>query len=204
VKYKVTRFKSMTVGLKELEPFIRNGQHLRTGKRFKRFGGALSRELVANWMMCAVVNAGLPAERYSFTSDPQGGDGIIYDNEAQAGMPTEHIMVPPAAPGEMRDIAALIRDAVAKKQAKGGSAYAGGKALVVFLEAGLGLWQPNVAARQLPSTDFREVWVVGLHGEVTDRYTYGVAKLYPLDGNAPVCLVQISPTFDDWTVERLQ
>jgi hypothetical protein len=27
------------MGLEELEPFIRNGGHLQTGKPFKRFGG---------------------------------------------------------------------------------------------------------------------------------------------------------------------
>jgi hypothetical protein len=36
VKYQITRFKSLEAALKELEPFIRNGEHLHTGKPFKR------------------------------------------------------------------------------------------------------------------------------------------------------------------------
>jgi hypothetical protein len=32
MKHRVTRFKSLKVGLKELEPFIRNGEHLQTGE----------------------------------------------------------------------------------------------------------------------------------------------------------------------------
>jgi hypothetical protein len=53
-----------------------------------------------------------------------------------------------------------------QKQGKGAAAYAGGKVLVVFLDADLGEWLPNQVARQLPKVDFKEVWVVGLHGEV--------------------------------------
>lgn len=48
MKYQITRFKNLKVCLKELEPFIRNGEHLQTGKPFKRFGGLRSRELLAN------------------------------------------------------------------------------------------------------------------------------------------------------------
>ena len=42
MKHQVTRFKSLKVGLKEIEPFIRDGKHLQTGKPFKRFGGLRS------------------------------------------------------------------------------------------------------------------------------------------------------------------
>jgi hypothetical protein len=36
MKYPVTRFKSLAVALREIEPFIRNGVHLKTGKPFER------------------------------------------------------------------------------------------------------------------------------------------------------------------------
>jgi hypothetical protein len=35
MKYNVKQFKSLKIALKELEPYIRNGQHLETGKPFK-------------------------------------------------------------------------------------------------------------------------------------------------------------------------
>src|ERR1700730_16995399 len=108
MKLKVTKFKSPEVALKELEPFIRDGRHLYTGRPFERFGDLRSRELTANWMICAVLNAGRPTNRFTFTCDPQGGDGIIYDREEEIGWPTEHVMVPKAASGERRDMAALI------------------------------------------------------------------------------------------------
>ena len=204
MKLKVTKFKTLKIALKEIEQFIRDGKHLYTGKPFKRFGELRSRELVANWMICAVLNAGRRSNRFTFTSDPQGGDGIIYDVEEKIGWQTEHVMVPKAAPGERRDISALISDAVSNKQAKGGPAYARGKVLVVFLDAGLGEWSPNRVTRQLPPVDFKEVWVVGLHGDVTQGYVYGVTRLDPSSGNVPIYLVRIAKTFDAWTVERLQ
>jgi hypothetical protein len=39
MKYPVTRFRGLAVALKELEPFVRNGQHLQTGKPFQKMGG---------------------------------------------------------------------------------------------------------------------------------------------------------------------
>jgi hypothetical protein len=204
MKLKVTHFKSAEVALKELEPFIRNGKHLYSGKPFGRFGGLRSRELLGNWLICAVLNAGRPKASYTFTSDPQGGDGIIYDMETETGWPTEHVMVPKAPARETRDIPTLILAAVVKKQQKGDVAYARGKVLVVFLDAGLGEWLPNQVARQLPRVDFKEIWVLGLHGEVTDEYVYCVAKLDMSGGNAPTLLVRIGKDFNAWEVGRLQ
>ena len=57
MKYRVARFQSLAVALKELEPFIRNGKHLQIGKPFKKFGGMLSREVLANWLLCVAINS---------------------------------------------------------------------------------------------------------------------------------------------------
>lgn len=203
MKFNVTHFRTPQIALKELEPFVRDGRHLYTGKPFKRFGKLRSRELLANWLICAVLNAGNPKSRFTFTSDPQGGDGILYDRESEIGWPTEHVMVPKATPGSVRDITTLIVDTVTAKQAKGGAAYARGKVLVVFLDAGLGEWFPNRVARHLPRLDFDDVWVAGLH-EVKDEYVYGVTQLNLHGGNSPICLLRISRDFSAWRVERLQ
>lgn len=56
MKYPVRRFKSLAVALKELEPFIRNGEHLQTGRPFAKFGGMRSREMLANWLLSVGVN----------------------------------------------------------------------------------------------------------------------------------------------------
>jgi len=204
MKHPVTRFKSLKAGLKELEPFIHNGAHLRTGKPFKRFGGMRSREVLANWLICAVNNAEHGAERLTFTSDPLGGDGIIYDTETENTWPTEHVMVPPARE-ETSSIKARILKAVERKQEKGGAAYASGKTLIVFLEGGGEVpWLPNHVARALPKTDFDDVWLVGLQGVEDGAYVYGVTQLDATEGNAPTWSVRISPHFETWDVKRLQ
>ena len=142
MKYKVKRFKDLKLALKELEPFIRNGEHLQTGKPFKRFHGLRSRELLANWLLCVVGNYTRQADRLTFTSDPLGGDGIIYDSVAEKTWPTEHVLVPTARDGEVEDVEALILKAIGIKQSKGGAPYGSGKTLVVFLNSS-GTWFPN-------------------------------------------------------------
>ena len=75
------------------------------------------------------------------------------------------------------DTKALIVQAVAKKQGKGGSAYARGKTLVVFLYAGGTTWWPDQITRELPSHDFDAVWVVALQSVEDGAYNYGVTRL---------------------------
>ena len=191
VKHAVTRFKSLQVGLKELEKFIRSTKQLYSGRPLKKFGDMLPREMVANWLVCAVINAGEGAERLIFTSDPTGGDGVIYNTETEHTWPTEHVMVPRAPEGETPDTKALILKAVALKQEKGGAAYASGKTLVVFLEAGGEVhWFPNAVAKALPKIDFDSVWVVGLQGVRDDAYVYGVTLLDAGEGAAPTWSVR--------------
>lgn len=150
MKHRVTQLKNLKVALKELTPFIRNGEHLRTGKPFKKFDGMRSREVLANWLLCAVNNDEEKSDRYTFTSDPIGGDGILRDSQTGNTWPTEHVMVPPFQQGETPDIEAAIVKAVTAKQEKGGAAYASGKTLIVFLESGSDApWHPNRAARLL-------------------------------------------------------
>ena len=124
------------------------------------------------------------------------------------GIRTEHIFVPHAGPKETRDIDTLILDAVQAKETKGGAAYAMGKTLIVFLDAGLGEWKPNVVARKLPPGHFKNVWLVGLHGPVEDgEYTYAVTCLRTgLDPRlgAPTWLVRVHKTFESWDVKSLQ
>jgi hypothetical protein len=205
VKHPVTRFKSLRVGLKELEKFIRRGTPLYSGRPLKRFGGMLPREMVANWLVCAVINADEGAERLTFTSDPTGGDGVIYNTETEHTWPTEHVMVPRAPEGGTPDIKALLLKAVALKQEKGGAAYASGKTLILFLEAGGDVrWFPNQVAKALPKIDFDSVWVVGLQGLDDGAYVYGVTLLDASEGAAPTWSVRISPDFETWDVTRLQ
>jgi hypothetical protein len=214
MKIRTKQFRSLSVALKELEPFIRNGEHLQTGKPFENFGDLRSRELLANWLLCVTFNAESGDERMTFTSDPGGGDGIIYDTKTEQPYPTEHVMVPrvkcESGEGEKRDAIdyeALILAAIDQKRSKGGKAYAKGKSLVVFLNAGGdGPWSPNNVARKLPSPlYFAIVWVVGLHqAQAGGEYVYGVTQLDVSEGNAMIWHVRIGKDFDSWRVEAIQ
>ena len=207
MRYSVTRFKNLRLALKELEPFIRSGEHLQTGRPFDKFGELRSRELLANWLLCAVFNfdCGSP-ERLTFTTDPDGGDGILYDTDTETPFPTEHVMVPAAQSGTAADLEALILKAINDKRAKGGAPYASGKTLVVFLNAGSDVpWHPNRVAKQLPDPlHFEAVWVTGLHHVEAGEYIYSVAQLDVSEGNAATWLVRIGKDFDTWEIERIQ
>ena len=208
--------KTSPLALKELEPFIRNGEHLQTGKVFKNFGDLRSRELLANWLLCVTSN-----------DESSRGANDLHDRsgrEATASSmtprrkqpyPTEHVMVPQVKrkPGEGEkcdaiDYEALILAAIDQKRIKGGEAYAKGKSLVVFLNAGGdGAWFPNSVARKpLPRPlYFAIVWVVGLHqAQAGGEYVYGVTQLDVSEGNAMVWHVLIGKNFDTWRVEAIQ
>ena len=204
MKYKVRRFKSLKVAIKELEPFIRNGAHLQTGKPLKQFGGLRSRELLANWLLCVVSNFANKTDQMTFTSDPLGGDGIICDSMMGKTWPMEHILVP-TAHSSKAEIETLILNAIAIKQNKGGTPYASGKTLVVFLNAGGGEWFPNKVAKNLPDNlYFESVWVVCLQSEKIGAYIYGVTLLDLSQGNTPIWLVRIGKYFNSWDVDKVQ
>jgi hypothetical protein len=204
MKYRVTRFKSLAVTLKELEPFIRSGKHLETGKPFKKFGGMRSREILGNWLLCVAINS-VAEGNLTFSSDPLGGDGIIFDRETSQAWPTEHVIVPRPRAGQTRPAGALILEAIDQKRRKGGAAYAAGKTLIVFLYAGAGRWFPNEIARKLPKPlHFATVWVVSLHGVDAGNYVYAVTNLDVSEGDAPALLVRITKDFAVWEVRGIQ
>jgi hypothetical protein len=205
MKYEVTHFKSLTVAIKELQPFILNGHHLQNGKGFALMNDMRSREMLGNLLLCISVNSSTSPGRMIFTSAPDdvGGDGIIYDRVAEMGIPTEHVMVPAISRNAGRNAGELILEAVRLKVKKGGSAYASGKTLVVFLFQSTGEWYPNKVTPQLPDPLlFEAVWVVCLHGVEEGRYTYNVTRLaHP---HAPAWRVRFNKNFDGWEVEAVQ
>jgi hypothetical protein len=207
INYEVKRFTDMAAALKELEPFIRSGERLQTGRPIKNFGGMLPREIWANWLLCAAVNASLGSERLIPASQPSDliGDGLIVDTENGETVLTEHILVPRQAGGPGADIEALILKAVEKKQVKGGVAYASGKTLVVFREAEGDPWLPKRVASRLPvDLAFNAVWVAGLAFVRDGQYAYWVTRLDLRRGNPPVWRVCIAKDFDSWGVEPIQ
>jgi hypothetical protein len=206
MKYPIRRFRSLTLALKEMERYVKEGRPLRTGRRSKAFKGMLPREIWANWLLCVAINGATGRDDLEFTTDPTGGDGIIWDVSTGATWPTEHVFVPPITVGAEADAEQLILAAIKAKNDKGGAAYASGKTLVVFIDAGAGAWFPNRVLRGLPSPlHFDVAWLIALHG-VTDvgAYVYNVIGLYWDQGNTPAWRVTIAAQFDNWTVARVQ
>ena len=111
MRYRVTQFKSLEEALKEIAPYVRDGKQLQSGKPVEKFGGMLPREIWANWLVCAVVDADWGG-KLTFSSDPTGGDGIIRDSETGDAWPTEHVIVPELKSGQTADANALILKAV--------------------------------------------------------------------------------------------
>jgi len=207
MKYDAKRFKSAAIALKEIEPFIRNGMHLQVGKPFANLNDMRSREVLANWLICAVLNFETRPERLTFVSisEPIGGDGVMLDTETEETWPTEHVLVPNLTSGQAVELEARILDAIAQKRAKGGAAYAARKSLVILLNAGEGVWVPNRLAKSLPQPlHFGAAWVVGLHSVEAGEYVYNVVQLDEESGIAYVWRVRIAADFNRWRVERVQ
>jgi hypothetical protein len=206
MKYPIIQFNSLGVALREIEPFVRNGQHLLTGKRFRKMGGMSSREILVNWLICVAINEA-DSRSLTFASDPLGGDGLIIDSATgDAVAQTEHVMVTSPRSREEADLKTLILRAVQQKRDKG-EAYASGKTLVVFLNADVAnrMWHPNEVARQLPDTlYFKAVWVVGLEMVDSREYVYNVVHLDISEGDAPVIRVRIAEDFASWIATRVQ
>jgi len=202
MRYSGKTFKSMKICLKELEKFIRDGKHLEIGKPFERFGGLRSREILGNWLLCAVLNFEQQPERLRICTDPQNGDGVIYDSKQKILEFMEHILVSQNRKTD-KNIETLILEHIDKKRNNGGKAYASGKSLVVFLNRKGGNWTPNKIAKKMPiDLYFNGVWVVGLHGVVNEEYIYNVTKL-DVSGR-PVWQVHIRKYFNEWIVNRIQ
>jgi hypothetical protein len=205
MKYAITKFTNLTDGLRELGPYVRNGQHLLTGKPFQRLGGMRSREALALWLICAAANR-LEPNKYEFTSDPLGGDGVLLDTSYNEGHPTEHIIIPRQSAGS-KTAHDLIIEAVKKKNTKGGPRYAKGKILVVFVDVGIGagqFWPNRLRKAPLGNNAFDQVWVVTLLRVDAGRYIYAVTWLHPDAIDCPIWIVTISAAFDSWTVDQTQ
>lgn len=204
----VRKFKSLEIAIKELAPVFQNRAQLLTGRGFENFDGGRPRELAGNWLLAVVLNHLAGKDDFTFTSDTDR-DGIIFHAPSETALPTEHILVPPAAPGDGVSSEQWIADQVAKKQAKG-TAYARGMMLVIWNMRGDNLaWHPNKAARQLPLNDFHKIWVVGLHAVRADCWTFSVALLGPATDrpgltNVPTWIVDIDFEHAKWAIHQTQ
>lgn len=201
MKYNVKRLKSLAVALKELEPHIRDGRNIKSYPEFRSIKQR-PRELLGNWLICAVANAERGAETIHIYSDPFDGDGMLVDSATDEKLFIEQVYAR-AEDGE--DAEALITKAFSLKASKG-EEYAAGRTLVILSEA-KGAYFPNRLARQFKGRHhFEGVWLLGLDAAAATegRYAYTIADIGGEIEPAPVWLVTLSDDFTSWTVEGLQ
>jgi hypothetical protein len=209
MEHNVVALRSLRAALPDISRLMLRGDLIRSGRDVAQID-LRPRELVANWVLCAVLEQIQGEGRFTVTSHPsedpsnpsQKGDGIIHDRETGRSVPTEHVMVASARDAEGVEIHQRILDAIQSKVNRG-SDYGAGKTLVVLSEA-TGEWFPNRVARTLPHPlHFSDVWVVALQPP-TPPYTYGVTCLDLSSGNAPTWRVSLNEDFTDWTVAQRQ
>jgi len=201
MKCQVKRLKNLAVALKELEPHIRDGHSLRVHREFRSIRQR-PRELLGNWLLCAVGCAVRSKETLAISEDPLGGDGLIVDRETDEQMFVEQVYVPPRNGADFGEMAVKAL----KDKMRRGATYAAGRTLVILSEA-IGRWYPNRLARRIAGAHgFNCVWVVHLDAAAIaqGRYAYIVAELDLSNGDAPVSRVNIAEDFGSWTVERVQ
>jgi len=200
MKHSVKLVKDLKSILTWLEYPVRNGIELYTG-RPEKLTGLLPRELLGNWLVCIVANYKNKDGDYTISSDPTGGDGIIFNRKTARGYKTEHVMVPVEKRG-VSNTETLIIESIEKKKNKG-VPYASGQILIIFLEAG-GKWFPSKVAKLLKLKEpllFESVWLFGLDDPIQDEYIYNVVEL---DSNTfQVWKVVISKKFDSWQVIKI-
>lgn len=202
LKQKVTIVKDLNAVLCDMEPWVKNPKILYVG-RSGNFQ-LLPREILANWLLCAVGNSVSGNNSLTFCNDPfGGGDGIIIDRENGDQMVTEHIFIPKHKKQEEKSTEELFIDAVKKKQNKGNKAYAEGKHLVIFCD-GIGKWFPNKVGRRIQGIhNFSSVWAIGLERvENENFYFYWVAFFN--ETHTPVSQVKIDFQEKKWSVEKIQ
>jgi hypothetical protein len=199
MKYYVTAVRDLALILKDLEPYIRDPRHLRTGRDLKKMA-MRPRELLGNWLFCVVL-VYATGRRWTLSEDPTGGDGAMLDRDTGTGFLTEHVFIPPPAQGKKSLVEQQIANAIAAK-AKKGAGYARGRSLVVFSEA-IGPFFPNRIGSAIAGTNaFEAVWAMGLESAIGGQYAYWVTRLEP--DHAPAWRVALSKEFDAWTVTPVQ
>lgn len=195
----------MRDALKDIAPDIRCNK---LGARYKNYDGLLMREVLGNWLVCAVLNAGsVNAQRCTFTSDPKGGgaDGALLDTATGLAMATEHVMATRWSKGKLAEkvnesAEQLVAEAIQHKNAKGPK-YGTDKILVVYLEANVPGFSPRAIREHIPpGTAFADVWVVIPQAGYWD---YDVIHASSPFVDPPTYRVSISKEFDDWKVTPL-
>jgi hypothetical protein len=203
MKAKVTSINSLSQALSDLEPYIKNANSLRTGRKFTNFP-LLPREVLGNLLLCIVGNWNHKKEILTFSDDTSGSDGCILDKTTHTIYPVEHVFIPPSKQRGGASVEDLVIAAVKDKMSKGGKAYSVGKILLIFSDV-IGPWWPNRVAKEIAEDhSFEAIWAFALESGNQSVYIYNVTDLSSTEDNAPIWKVVIHFPTKKWVVNRIQ
>ena len=201
MRHNITSIKDLNSVLNDIIPSIKNPQNLYTGRDRSNFNQR-PREILANWLICSVLNSELDEGVWTFGEDPMGGDGLIINRSSGTGLPTEHVFIPPPEPPANDSVEQLFLGAVEHKNKKGRK-YATGKHLVIFVEGIERQWYPNNVSKRIRGQHaFDSVWAVGLQEADRDDYKYWVVCLDECP--CPCFIVSVNVDKVEWLVEQIQ
>lgn len=200
-KLPVTQVKSLDLLLPNLKRFIQDPSILLTGRDRINFQSR-PREILVNWIYCAVGNATDP-DNFDLTlcTDPTGGDGILTNRKSGEIQPTEHVIIYSRDPTTL-PLNERIIEGIKTKTNQGGK-YSR-KFLMVFCYDS-GDWNANVVAAGIPVDHiFHGIFIVALESTGEHGYVYSLTDLDRKHGEAPTWRLKFNSDFTGWTVEQPQ
>ena len=201
VKNKVTAMKDPKSLLRDIiVPYMRSRQLIMSGRERPEFGQK-PREIIANWLICAVANYQAGKNEWTFSNDPEGGDGVIVSRSTGDGWRTEHVIA--LQPEHLNDDSAATRLVLAvEHKNKRGDSYAKGSYLVIFAE-GLGsTFNPNEVSQRIRGQHaFESVWAVGLQEAEQNEHRYWVTCFD--ERPCPCLMVTVNLERAEWSVEQI-
>ena len=201
VRHKVTTIRDLKSLLNDIVPLIKDPRYLYKGRELRNFR-LRPREILANWLICSVKNYEVGPDKWTFSTDPTGGDGLIVERSTGIGWRTEHVFIPTLESSQNDSVEDLMIKAVEHKHLKG-EAYAEGKQLVIFADVTRGKWFPNQVGQRIKGQHgFDSVWAAGLEQPDGNNYEYWVICFDKLPSQ--VWKVSIDIEIIEWNVERIQ
>lgn len=163
------------------------------------------REILGNWLICAVLNHTNNTEAFIFTEDPmQGGDGdgSILDLRSGIAKKTEHVFVTHERCLNAESIEVAVVEEIQRKQSKGGASYAQGMNLVVLVDTKGEMSPDAIRLAVQGKTDFSSIWIIAFVG-CSPNQAYEYMVIETSQGQIGRCKIDIDFKRDSWVVKQM-
>jgi hypothetical protein len=196
----IKQIKDFKIALKDMEPYVKDGNYLLKGREFANFS-LRPREAWANWLICAVLRK-LQGDDITFAEDT-AGDGFLVDGKKGMAIPTEHVSALENSKNKQPKGEDRIIEAIYKK-IKRGPKYAEGKILVVFFDGAGEFFRNKIRESIKGKHNFVSIFCVGLLTIDTNGYSYIITEFKEEYGDKSISFkVQLNPDFTDWEISQI-